>query len=78
MSKNITAIDEVFSNAPKVKISGDVLTVENAAGKNISIYAVDGKLIKNWISPSSSSYVTLPVGYYIIKVDKVTMKAIVR
>lgn len=73
----VTGIDGVAAKAAKVSVNNKTITVENAAGKNVTICTVDGKAIYNATSTNAAS-VRVEGGVYIVKVGNAVVKTIVK
>jgi sugar lactone lactonase YvrE len=62
---------------------GDVLVISQVkAGATVSVYALDGKLIRQLTAPHAGTYrlnlSELPAGLYLVKADNVTYKIVKR
>ncbi len=79
--KDPTGINETVSEPTGVNFKDDVLTVSQLkAGATVSIYALDGKLIRQLAPKRYGTYrinlSELPAGLYLVKADDITYKIV--
>lgn len=72
-----TGINGMATKSATISAANKMITVANAAGENVSICTIDGKVVYNAVA---SDAVSVPVegGIYIVKVGKAVVKAIVK
>lgn len=72
-----TGINGMATKSATISAANKMITVANAAGENVSICTIDGKVVYNAVA---SDVVSVPVegGIYIVKVGKAVVKAIVK
>ncbi|MDE5788758.1 MAG: hypothetical protein K2H79_09530, partial [Bacteroidaceae bacterium] len=72
-----TGINGMATKTATISAANKMITVTNAAGENVSICTIDGKVVYN---AAVSDAVSVPVesGIYIVKVGKAVVKAIVK
>ncbi len=72
-----TGINGMATKTATISAANKMITVANAAGENVSICTIDGKVVYN---AAASDAVSVPVesGIYIVKVGKAVVKAIVK
>ncbi len=59
-------------------LTADGLTIYDAAGKNIAVFTVDGKVVKSFTGASDSETVRLEAGIYIVTVNGESLKIVVK
>lgn len=74
----ITGIDTVCSAAVRISVSKCCVTVEGAAGKAVTLSAVDGKTVFATEAASASETIAVAPGIYIVKAAGTVAKTIVR
>ncbi|MBR4213898.1 MAG: leucine-rich repeat domain-containing protein [Bacteroidales bacterium] len=62
------AVSTVDANGIKVWGYGSTLYVENAGNKTISVYNLSGSLIRSEKQPSDRCQISLPKGFYLVKI----------
>lgn len=74
------AIEGVEQGEPAMTIKGKSIHVQNAAGHELEVYDITGKLVSSIRIDSNDKTLTLSLskGVYVVKVDKLTGKVIVR
>lgn len=80
-TKDPTGIDETVTAPTGVNFQGDMLVISQLkANSDVSIYAVDGKQLRQLTAPHSGTYrlnlSELPAGLYLVKADNVTYKIV--
>ena len=78
-AKSATGIDKIVEEPVAISQEGDVLVISQVkAGATVSVYALDGKLVRQLKSQRSGTYrlnlSELPSGLYIVKADNITYK----
>ncbi len=78
-AKSATGIDEIQDEPAAISQEGDVLVISQVkAGATVSVYALDGKLVRQLKPQRSGTYrlnlSELPSGLYIVKADNTTYK----
>jgi hypothetical protein len=78
-AKSATGIDEIVEEPVAISQEGDVLVISQVkAGATVSVYALDGKLVRQLKPQRSGTYrlnlSELPSGLYIVKADNITYK----
>ena len=74
-----TGIDEIIDNKKGIGIQDGVLVISQLeAGTNVSIYSLDGKLLRQSNAQHAGTFrlslSELPSGIYLVKIDNVTYK----
>lgn len=72
--------EEVSSPAPEIKIIGHGIEIEIAddAEHQVMVYALTGQMVKSTVATYGTTSIELSAGYYIVKVDRITKRVIIR
>ncbi len=71
-----SSIGETLADASQVSVADGVITVRNAAGKSVSVYASDGRLLYSGMSAGNVT-VAVPAGHYLVRIACNTVKVLV-
>ncbi len=75
ISDAVNGVENVnFSNAITVQVINDCIVVNNAEGKNVSVYGIDGTLVANDNSGKSIVSIKAARGTYVVKVGEKSVK----
>lgn len=72
--------EDVSTPAPEIKINGHGIEIEIAddAEHQVMVYALTGQMVKNTVASYGTTAIELSAGYYIVKVDRITKRVIIR
>lgn len=62
----------------QVSIGNNGIIISSARGKQADIYTLDGKCIQSFTLTTESAFYPLPAGIYVIKIDTVTEKVLIK
>lgn len=65
---------------PQIKVAGAQVEIEisDDDSHQVTIYALTGQIVKNVTAEHGHTAVELPRGYYIVKVDRVAKRVIIK
>ncbi len=76
--ENIETVETEESDGFTVRTSTDGLILENARGKKVSIYSIDGRVVKSTVPASDAEQIDLYKGIYIVAVEGKSKKVLVK
>ena len=86
LSVSASPVDEVVEMAddiitePQIKVVGQQVEIEisDDEAHQVMVYALTGQIVKNETAEFGRTLIDLPRGYYIVKVDKVAKRVIIK
>lgn len=73
-------IHETASQSVELKIHGHQLEIVNgsAEARQVVIYALTGQIVKQFDAHPGTTVVDLNAGYYIVKIDRLSQRIVIR
>lgn len=70
----------VVAAQPHVRVIGGMIEVENNTDddKTITVYALTGQVIKQFVATPGTTTLELPKGYYIVKCDRTSTRVVIK
>ncbi len=76
---NTNTVEEIIP-APQIKVLTNGVEIEIADNQShqVCVYALTGQIVKTVEATSGVTNIELPAGYYIVKVDKLAKRVIIK
>lgn len=79
-ASSASPMEQVATEAPQVKVQPGAITIEipGSESRHVAIYAITGQVVKQFNAAPGKNVVEMPAGYYIVRVDHLSVKVVVK